>query len=130
LKPGSAHGMPLSAQGEDGWLIRFDHPYGRHARLWPDRVLNSRLVAQPAPGEIMVLDGWPGNEYGHVAFVEAVNDAEHWTVSHANMAAGDDYRLLNGRTIRLAKIERHGDHIAFEGRTGAFKLIGFLRRKS
>ncbi|HVT13855.1 MAG TPA: CHAP domain-containing protein [Fimbriimonadaceae bacterium] len=112
---------------ENDWLIRFDHPWGRHAKAWPVRVKNARLVQIPAVGEIMVLDGRKGNDYGHVAYVESVQDSNHWTISHANMAAGVAARTLSGVTIRVAGIERHGRLVTFDGRPGGFSLIGFLK---
>lgn len=113
---------------EGGWQIHFDHPYGRHARAWPQRVTNGRLVSEPARGEVMVLDAWPGNAYGHVAYVESIQDADHWTVSHANMVAGASLRTLDGVTIRAVKVIRHGSAIAFEGLPGELPLIGFLAK--
>lgn len=113
---------------EAGWVIHFDQSYGRHARDWPQRVINAKLISTPATGEIMVLEGWKGNPYGHVAVVEAVTDKDHWTVTHSNMLAGSDYGVLAGQTIRLAKVERRGRNVFFEGKAMPLALIGFLTR--
>ncbi|HWA82640.1 MAG TPA: CHAP domain-containing protein [Fimbriimonadaceae bacterium] len=115
---------------ENDWSIRFDHPWGRHAKAWPQRVTNARLSQTPAVGEIMVLDGWKGNDYGHVAYVESVQDANHWTVSHANMAVGSEVRHLSGIPICLVDVVRQGKVVAFEGRPDKFSLIGFLTKSS
>jgi surface antigen len=116
----------LERAKEAGWRIRFDQPYGRHAKFWPERIVNAKLVHDPAPGELMVLSEWPGNPYGHVAYVESVRDKDHWTISHANMAAGSDDRVLDGQTIRVALVVRTRNSISFEERNGSFPLIGFL----
>ena len=74
----------------------------------------------------MILDGWKGNPFGHVAFVESV--AEHsWTVTHANMSAGETMGVMDGVEIRRAVCSQLADGaIEFEGKKGHFPLIGFL----
>ena len=115
---------------QSGWRLRFDQSYGRNAKDWPLRVVNASLVASPAPGEIMVVDAWPGNPYGHVAYVEEVIDSDHWTVSHANMSVGDAFGVLDGFTIRTASVTRSGSSISFENKGYSLKISGFLSRAS
>jgi len=112
-----------------GWKIQFDHPYGRHARAWPDRVTNAELVQTPEVGSLMVLDAWEGNPYGHVAFVEQVADKDHWTVTHANMGVGQELLKIDGASIREAKVSRRGELVGFEDGVPTLKLIGFLKRR-
>ncbi|MEQ1932538.1 MAG: CHAP domain-containing protein [Fimbriimonadaceae bacterium] len=112
----------------DNWKIAFDLPYGRHARFWPERVQGVKLVQIPTAGAIMVLGAWPGNEYGHVAYIESVQDLSHFTISHANMTAGQSVSLLNGHEIREADVALTGHSVLFEGSKEDFPLIGFLER--
>src|ERR1043165_5144530 len=91
---------------EAGWRIRFDKPYGRHARAWWEKVANAQHSFEPTAGSIMVMDAWPGNPYGHVAYVESVSEDGTWVISHANLGVGSQSRILDGTPVFKAKCER------------------------
>lgn len=114
---------------DDGWMLAFSRPYGRHAKEWPKLVRNARLAAEPAPGSLLVLDAWPGNPYGHVAYVERVRSPVRFSISHANMAAGALVRRREGVAVRVAEVEVKDGGLEFGGRTGRFRVIGFLVRR-
>lgn len=111
---------------EFGWGIKFDLPYGRHAKDWPSRVQNGRITSMPTVGAIMVLDKWPGNPYGHVAYVESVASVHEWTVSHANMKIGENMGVLDGVQIRVAEVVRSGSNILIDKSGLPLRLRGFL----
>lgn len=78
----------------------------------------------------MVLDAWKGNPYGHVAYVEAVQDTNHWTISHANMNVGEDFAKLGDVPIRKVVCVSNPDHtVSFKGFRHQFHLLGFLTPK-
>ena len=75
----------------------------------------------------MVLDGWQGNPYGHVAYVESVQGKNKWTISHANMGIGNVFAKLDGVQIRKTGCQMiTKGHITFPGSVASYKLIGFL----
>src|SRR5258708_2062044 len=111
---------------ERGWNIRFDKPYGRHARAWWEKVTNAQQSSVPKVGSIMVLDAWKGNPYGHVAYVESVSGKDHWVISHANFGVGTQERTLDGVPVLRARCERIPRGVRLEGAMGSFLLRGFL----
>lgn len=128
LEVGECTWYAVERASEDGWNIRFDQPFGRHARAWPQRVVNGKLTQIPHAGDVMVLDAWKGNPYGHVTYVEEVISPGHLRVSHANMAIGEVSRTLDGESIRNVEVEFQGGVARFAGWPSAFRLIGFLHR--
>ncbi len=111
---------------EDGWAIRFDTNSGRHARLWWNKVQNACKTQTPTPGSILVLDAWPGNEYGHVAYVESVEPGgKTFTISHANFAVGQSSGVRQGVTIFRARATLVEKGVSLEGRA-PLPLVGFL----
>lgn len=113
---------------ESGWEIKFDLPYGRHAKYWPKRVINASLVATPKKGDLMILDSWPGNPYGHVVYVEEVRSPRKVVVTHANMRGGSESRKLDGVTVRRAEVDLVKGGAVFNDGAKPLLLIGFLRR--
>lgn len=116
---------------DDGWRIKFDKPYGRHARAWWEKVTNTAHSSVPEAGSIMVLDKWPGNPYGHVAYVERVISGNRWVISHANMRVGSPLSDRDGVPIYEAEVERAPGGIRLAGNPTVLHLRGFLTaRKS
>ena len=112
---------------EFGHRLRFGQSYGRDAKRWPALVSNVRFSRTPLRGSVMVLDGWKGNAFGHVAFVESVQGTNRWTISHANMGAGEVFAKLDGIEVRRCECTRLASGIvSFQGRRNQFRLIGFL----
>lgn len=115
---------------EDGWNLNFKQQYGRDARKWGDLVRNGELVGTPEVGALMILDAWGVNPYGHVAYVEEVMDAEHFTVTHANMMVGVKAFERQGVPIRRADLVVEGGSVRFEeGGKIDYPLLGFLIRR-
>ena len=90
---------------ETGWRLQFTRSTGRDARLWYDLLVYGACAAGPQPGTIMVIDGWPANPYGHVAYVESTQTGGKWTVTHANWGSGTVTRTINGYPIRQTQFE-------------------------
>lgn len=126
LETGQCTWYVVERARESGWEIEFDQPFGRHALNWPQRLVGVDLVTNPVPGSIMVLDAWPGNPYGHVAYIESVIDKDHWTISHANMPVGKQDRIVAGCAIYRAEAVRKGEAVKLDGRDSELRLIGFL----
>src|ERR1043166_7547695 len=82
LHVGECTWYALERANQNGWEIKFDVNWGRHARNWWEKVQNAERSDQPVPGSIMVLDSWKGNPYGHVAYVEQVENTNEWRVTH------------------------------------------------
>jgi surface antigen len=81
------------------------------------------------PGSILVLDAWPGNEYGHVAYVESVeSDGKTFTISHANFAVGQPSGVREGVTIYQARAKIVKKGVALEGRA-PLPFLGFLEKR-
>lgn len=114
---------------QDGWNLQFTQQYGRDAKDWAKLFSNSELQSNPTPGSIMVLNEWGGNPYGHVAYVESVEDANHFSVTHANMSAGEQCATQSGVVIRKCSIIREGDFVRFNKKGPNLRIIGFLRHK-
>src|SRR2546427_9860922 len=66
LERGQCTWYALERAHDAGWDIKFDQPFGRHARAWWDKVTNAERGTEPKAGAIMVFDKWPGNPYGNV----------------------------------------------------------------
>jgi surface antigen len=109
-----------------GWGIKFDTNWGRHARHWPEKVVNATPSDRPRRGAIMVVDAWPGNEYGHVAYVEEVESDDRWIISHANMSAGEPCGTRDGFTVYRSLCERTSRGVSFDGRRPHLRLRTFL----
>lgn len=56
-------------------------------------------AAKPEIGDLIVLDGWAGNPYGHVAIISKVNDGEVEVVQQNCASTRDTYGLdlIDGR---------------------------------
>lgn len=126
LQRGQCTWYAFQRAGDDGWHIVFDTNWGRHGRAWWDKVVNAERGDKPRPGAIMVLDAWPGNEYGHVAYVDSVENDNRWTISQANMSAPETCGEREGVTIYKAVIERAPGGVRFAGSVHVFRLRGFL----
>jgi surface antigen len=126
LPHGQCTWYALERAYDDGWLIRFDTGWGRHARNWWEKVVNADRGAKPRPGAIMVLDAWPGNRYGHVAFVESVESDGRWTISHANLPATERWQERDGVSVYRASFEPVPNGVRLAGTRHTFPLRGFL----
>jgi len=76
----------------------------------------------------MVLDGWKGNEFGHVAFVESVAGTNRWTISHSEYWV-PAMCLQSWMALMFAVVYAPGQHrvrLAFKAVGNRFRLIGFL----
>jgi len=80
-----------------GWELDFSQAWGRDARLWPELLENGGSTSRPNRGDILVLDGWDQNSYGHVAWVWYVEQdtqsgygGYYTLVIHTNWRAGSD----------------------------------------
>lgn len=111
------------------YLERFGHrmpeSYG-HAREFfapevpdggtnPDRGLvqyTNPSAVPPAVGDLLVLGPWPGNPYGHVAIVSAVEGKRLEVVQQNTVSPRDRYRL----------VEKDG-----HWRVGNARVLGWLR---
>lgn len=135
---GSPNGLPVGQctwwcdgrANETGWRLHFSQGWGRDARLWVNLVTNAHTLPFPVPGSIMVLAGWNGNTYGHVAFVESVQ-GNRWTVTHANFPAGTVVRNVQGAPIRQVQFEYlpgNPGMVRVVGGSHAYPLSGFLVR--
>lgn len=111
---------------EAGWELKFKQQFGRDARKWGDLISNGRLVDEPVVGSLMVLDVWGANPYGHVAYVEEVVDATHFTVTHANMMVGVKVVAKEGVPIRRVDAELDGKSVSFGEGKADYPVIGFL----
>ncbi|MBK8499675.1 MAG: CHAP domain-containing protein [Flavobacteriales bacterium] len=60
---------------------------------------NNASAAQPQAGDLIVLDGWSGNPYGHVAIISKVGDGEVEVVQQNCGSTRDiyDLDLVDGR---------------------------------
>jgi surface antigen len=110
-----------------GWRIKFDQAHGRHGRAWWERVSNARKTDVPCERSIMVMDAWPGNTYGHVAFVERVETPDRWVISHANWRLGTERERRAGVVVFEAEVERVPGGVRIGGLPHVFTLRGFLR---
>jgi hypothetical protein len=86
-----------------GWKLNFSSSSGRDAYKWWTMVTNmhqgNARFTGSYKGEVMVLNQWTGNPYGHVAFVESSsadsNGGKYWTVTHANFKTGSPVKYMN-----------------------------------
>jgi surface antigen len=109
-----------------GWRVKFDQAYGRHGRAWWERVVNAMKGQTPCEHSIMVIDAWPGNPYGHVAFVERVKSSDRWVISHANWRLGVEREQRVGVPVFEAGVERVSGGVRIAGLPHVFRLRGFL----
>jgi surface antigen len=111
------------------YLERYDHrmpnSYG-HAKDLFDRTVADGAVnedrglvqftnpssAMPIAGDLVVLDGWPGNPYGHVAIVSKVADGEVEIVQQNTGSTRGTYDL---------------DHMDGKWRIDSKRVLGWLR---
>jgi len=113
---------------ESGWKINFRQQFGRDAKNWAALVSNATIENFPTPGSLLVLDAWPGNPYGHVAYVESVSEPNKITITHCNMSAGEEIAERQGATVRKCEVNLTGNFAQFNGSKSKFKVIGFLKR--
>jgi surface antigen len=126
LPVGECTWYAASRAKEAGWNLEFKQQFGRDARKWGEIISNGKLEQEPVVGSLMVLDAWGANPFGHVAYVEEVADATHFTVTHANMMVGVKVFAKNGVPIRRIDVEKDGNMVSFGDGKADFKLIGFL----
>lgn len=126
LERGQCTWFAFERAREAGWTIEFDKPYGRHARAWWEKVTNGERGSEPRPGAIMVLDAWPGNPYGHVGYVERVESASVWHVTHANYAIGQPDGAREGVPILRVKCELSPAGVELDGSGRSLPLRGFV----
>ena len=74
----------------------------------------------------MVIDAWPGSAAGHVAYVELVQDSNHFVVTHANFAIGNERENLDRVVIRECRVVRQGANVLFGEHRTSLPLAGFL----
>ena len=125
LPKGQCTWYAFGRAAEAGWKIRFDVNSGRHGRNWWDKVTNAKKSDTPSVGAVLVLDAWPGNEYGHVAYVEKVNSNDSFEITHANFAAGEPVAQREGITIYRAACTKSAEGISIAGGP-VLPLRGFL----
>jgi hypothetical protein len=125
LPAGQCTWYAFGRANEAGWRIRFDINSGRHARLWWKKVTNARKSQTPTSGAILVLDAWPGNQYGHVAYVERVESEGRFTITHANFGIGKPIGTREGFPIYRATARITPTGISLEGHP-PLPLVGFL----
>lgn len=130
LQRGQCTWYAVERAHEAGWNIKFDHPYGRHARAWCERVANAEQGPEPRVGAIMVLDAWPGNPYGHVAYVESVAAPNRWTISHANFHVGEEMNVLEGVPVFRVECKRTAAGVLLGELQKPFRLRAFLYPKA
>ena len=126
LPKGECTWYAFERANENGWRIRFAVNWGRHARNWWEKVQNAERSDAPRAGAIMVLDAWRGNPYGHVAYVERVENGGAWRITQANMSVGNPEGDLDGVPVYEATCERTPRGIRFRGSRAEFRLRGFL----
>ena len=115
---------------ERGWRLRFSSTSGRNAYKWWDMVTNANKGQLGLSGDIMVLDRWTGNAYGHVGIVEtSVTRGSSWKVSHANWNAGSVFRYVEGVPIRMASVKKVSPGRVSFGGTSSYPLRGFLYKR-
>ena len=75
---------------------------------------------------IVVFAPWPANPYGHVAFVEKVDERGRFTISHANFAVGELWQKRDGIPIYRAEFEQVPGGARVLGGRHVFALRGYL----
>jgi hypothetical protein len=84
------HRMPNSY----GHAKDFFDPAVKDGELSADRGLlqfTNPSASKPAVGDLLILDGWRGNPYGHVAIVSAVEDGELEVVQQNTGSTRNNY---------------------------------------
>lgn len=105
-----------------GWHLEFSRNWGRDARLWWTLVTNAGHDPDfTIPGDIMVLDGWSGNEAGHVGLV-VETDGDRFTVVHANWPLGSEWAEMEFEFVPGSNRTR----VRRVGRSREYPLLGFL----
>lgn len=127
LPTGQCTWYAFGRAAEAGWRIRFDVNNGRHARLWWKKVTNAQKSQMPTPGAVLVLDAWPGNEYGHVAYVESVESGNSFTITHANFNVGSPVGTREGVVVYRASAHVTPKGISLDGHP-PLPLVGFLKK--
>lgn len=127
LPAGQCTWYAFGRAAEAGWRITFDVNHGRHARLWWKKVTNAQKSQRPTPGAVLVLDAWPGNEYGHVAYVESVESGNSFTITHANFNVGRPVGTREGIVVYRATAHVTSRGISLDGRP-PLPLVGFLKK--
>jgi hypothetical protein len=121
-----------------GVKLNFSITSGRDAWKWWDIVTNTgkgnaNFTGNYA-GEIMVLNKWTGNPYGHVAFVESskanASGGTQWYVTHANWSNSDaKVRTIEGYRITAKTFYRVSSSRVNTGGSAQYPLRGFLYKK-
>jgi surface antigen len=114
---------------ETGWNLKFSANYGRYANYWWTMVTNAKQGQLGYSGDIMVLNSWKGNSYGHVAFVESSTPGSSWNVTHANWKTGKPTNTIEKQSIYKATFVKSGSSVQLSGTGSKYPLLGFLYKK-
>ena len=106
-----------------GWSIQFSNQVVRQPWQWYGQVRNALLGPRARPNAIMVLNQWPGNPLGHVAFVRAVK-GDRWVVSHVNWL-GDPLP----QKAEFEFVPNRPGFVRVVGQSEVYPLRGFLYQK-
>lgn len=121
-----------------GFKLKFSISSGRDAWKWYDIVTNvgkgTAYYTHDYAGEIMVLNRWSGNNYGHNSFVESsVADStggRKWNVTHVNWNKNDpSSRSIEGVRVTKKTFYRVNYNTVSTGGTARYPLRGFLYKK-
>jgi len=139
-KSWSPHGFPKGEctwyvdgrAAQKGWNLKFKK--ASNAYTWYDNVTNAKKNSSTGKtGDIMVLNKWSGNPYGHVLYVEnAINKDNKWTVSHAKWSTswgGSKYKTIDGVQIYKSTVTETSKQRVNFGTRSTYPLRGFLHKK-
>jgi len=99
-----------------------DFKNGGVASEWWNGVENCKKSPTPSVGSVMVIDGCAGLLAGHVAYVIAVQDHKHFTITHANYP----WPSRTAPHICNCTIDAAGK-VIIDGEQLSLPLLGFLR---
>lgn len=113
------------------WTLKFSRTSGRDGWTWWDLVTNAGKGQLGLAGDIMVLNKWRSNPYGHVAYVESSTSGSSWNVTHANWASGSAVRTIEGYKVYKATFKKSSSsgYVKISGGSTNYPLRGFLYKK-
>ncbi len=113
-----------------GWPLKFSVTSGRDAKRWPSQITNGNLTTNPQAGDLMVLDGWDTNPYGHVAWVW-YREGNWVLVLHTNMRVGQDQFTYANVPFRAAWVyySPGWTSVYFDANKKWYALKGFVTKK-
>ena len=115
---------------KDGWKLKFTQSYGRNAYKWWDMVTNANKGQLGLHGDILVLNKWGSNPYGHVAYVESSTSGKKWNVTQANWKSGNPLKYIEGYPIYTGSFKKVATgKVNFNGGSSTYPLRGFLYKK-